>query len=125
MLFVSIVISNVSSLLVYDRQTLLDLCPSAKDFAKIDHDHDGHTTFQSLHFSGIPTHLWRTLPPLLQRKRRRRQGKRSGELVKLKALSARFPVASRGDTERYLASFSTWVRWTLPTPGWYLSSGLG
>jgi len=46
--FVSIVISNVSSLLVYDRQTLLDLRPSAKDLVKV--DYDGHTTFQPLQF---------------------------------------------------------------------------
>ncbi|CAJ1084183.1 uncharacterized protein LOC115362592 [Xyrichtys novacula] len=90
-LFVSIVISNVSSLLVYDSQTLLDPCLSAKDLVKLDPDHDGHTTFQPFHLPGIPAHLHCTHAPLPWAKRRRywcRRGKYSSQLVKLKARSA-------------------------------------
>jgi len=75
-LFVSIVIFNVISLLVYELKTLLDLRPSAKDLVKV--DHEGHMTFQPLHFpGGIPTHLRRILVPLPRRKHQCCWGKRS------------------------------------------------
>ncbi|CAJ1087269.1 ras-associated and pleckstrin homology domains-containing protein 1-like [Xyrichtys novacula] len=93
-LFVSFVISNVSSLYVYDHQTLLDLRPSAKDLVKLDPDHRGHTTSKPFHLSGIPAHLRCTFAPFPRRKRRRRRGKCSGKLVKVKALLARSSVVS-------------------------------
>ncbi|CAJ1061240.1 RNA-directed DNA polymerase from mobile element jockey [Xyrichtys novacula] len=93
-LFVSFVISKVSSLYVYDHQTLLDLRPSAKDLVKVDPDHCGHTTFKPFHPCGIPAHLRCTFAPFPRRKRRRRRGKRSGQQVKVKSLLARSSVVS-------------------------------
>nr|XP_061839065.1 uncharacterized protein LOC133621161 isoform X1 [Nerophis lumbriciformis]XP_061839075.1 uncharacterized protein LOC133621161 isoform X1 [Nerophis lumbriciformis] len=90
--FASIFVS-VSSLLVYDRQTLLDLCPSPTDMINFD---VGFSTSQSAFSPGrIPAFLSRPLAPLPRRKRLRRRGKRGGQLVKVRALLARLPVAPR------------------------------
>ncbi|KAL6461579.1 hypothetical protein MHYP_G00297230 [Metynnis hypsauchen] len=84
--------SHIKSLLVYDRQFLLDLRHSVSDLAVF--NHDGQNTLPPL-LSGIPTHLYRAWASTSQRKRRRRRGKRSGRLVKLKVCLARSSSISR------------------------------
>lgn len=54
-LFVLLVSSNVSSLLVYDHLTLLDLPLFANDFVKFDYGR--RAMFLPPHLSGILTHL--------------------------------------------------------------------
>ncbi|KAL6484014.1 hypothetical protein MHYP_G00088870 [Metynnis hypsauchen] len=68
----------------YDRQFLLDLRHSVSDLAVF--NHGGQNTLPPL-LSGIPTHLYSASTS--QRKLRRRRGKRSGRLVKLKVCLAR------------------------------------
>ena len=68
--------------IVYDCQTLLDLCFSAVNLVKYDH---GHKTLP-LFLSGVPAYLCRTPAPTPRRKRHR--GKRSGRLVRMKEYSA-------------------------------------
>ncbi|GAA6100583.1 uncharacterized protein LOC116976515 [Tachysurus ichikawai] len=77
MLFVSIIVQNVNTLLVYDRQTLLDLRLRAKDFVK----------FDSAYLCRLPASYSRG-------KRYRRRGKRSGQMVRVKAFLAHFSMAS-------------------------------
>ncbi|KAL6464601.1 hypothetical protein MHYP_G00269180 [Metynnis hypsauchen] len=84
--------SHIRSLLVYDRQFLLDLRHSVSDLAVF--NHGGQNTLPPL-LSGIPTHLYRASASTSQRKRRRRRGKRSGRLVKLKVCLARSWSISR------------------------------
>ena len=81
LLFVILVAQTVNTLLVYDRQTLLDLRISAKNL--INFDYYGQKTLPPF-LLDIPTHLCRTpaLPP--RQKRHRRRGKRSGCLVRLR-----------------------------------------
>ena len=82
LLLLTLVAHFVNTLLVYDRQTLLDLRITAKNLVKF--DHYGRKT--DPHFlSDIPTYLRRTLAPPPRRKRHRRQGKRSSCLVRLRA----------------------------------------
>lgn len=96
-LFVSCLTVNVSSLLVYNRQTLLDLRLQVKDLVKL--NQDGHQTLPPL-LSGIPAHLCRTPAPPPRRKRTcRRRGKRSGWLVKLKDYLAHCCSASKAEFE--------------------------
>ncbi|KAL6478666.1 hypothetical protein MHYP_G00120990 [Metynnis hypsauchen] len=84
--------SHIKSLLVYDRQFLLDLRHNVSDLAVF--NHGGQNTLPPL-LSGIPTHLYRASASTSQRKRRRRRGKRSGQLVKLKVCLARSSSISR------------------------------
>lgn len=88
-LFVSLVSSNISSLLVYDHLTLLDLPLFANDFVKFDYGR--RAMFLPPHLSGILTHLRCALAALPWHKRHRcHRGKSSSQLVKLKAFSAHF-----------------------------------
>lgn len=80
-LFLSLCIGEIRSLLVYDRQTLLDLQFSFKDIAALKHDEQ--KSFPPF-LSGIPAYLYRASAPPSQRKSYRHRGKRSGRLVKLK-----------------------------------------
>ncbi|XP_063334985.1 uncharacterized protein LOC134631021 isoform X1 [Pelmatolapia mariae] len=75
---------DVDSLLVYDRQVLLDLRLSPNTpVCRLGNAHKIPPPLLSL----VPTHLLRVPVPSL-RKRGRRRGKRSGRLVKLKACLA-------------------------------------
>lgn len=87
--FLLTVLNTADSLLVYDRQTLLDLRLSAKDLVKF----GGHKTLLPL-LSGIPAYLCRLPAPYPRRKRHRRRGKRSGRMVRVKACLAHFSMAS-------------------------------
>ena len=88
--FLSIVTQDVYSLLTYDRQTLLEL----QEFA-VKNVHFSYSEQKPLPplLAGIPAHLYRVLDPTSRRMRRRRRGKRSGKLVKLKACLVRSPEA--------------------------------
>ncbi|XP_055512319.1 uncharacterized protein LOC129709775 [Leucoraja erinacea] len=83
---VSILTLDVDSLLVYDRQTLLDLC-------SVDLAGGGRGTLPPL-LARAPVRLCLVLAPLPRRKRKRRRGKRGGRLVRLKACLASLPVSS-------------------------------
>ncbi|CAJ1069411.1 unnamed protein product%2C partial [Xyrichtys novacula] len=120
-LFVSFVISKVSSLYVYDHQTLLDLRPSAKDLVKVDPDHCGHTTFKPFHPCGIPAHLRCTFAPFPRRKRRRRRGKRSGQQEKWSGIWSLSSSAIAAPC-RLLAGTCRRIRWDGPSPRPLLSS---
>uniref|UniRef100_A0A8C5AN71 Reverse transcriptase domain-containing protein n=1 Tax=Gadus morhua TaxID=8049 RepID=A0A8C5AN71_GADMO len=77
-------VHNINALLVYDRQTLLDLRNAAINLKKSDYC-EGGTPFPP----DLPADLRRTLAPLPRRRRYRRRGKRSGYLVKLRLGLAR------------------------------------
>ena len=82
LLFLTLVAHTVNTLLVYDRQTLLDLRVTAKNPVKFGY----YRSKTDPHFlSDIPTYLRRNLAPSPRRKQHRRQGKRSGCLVRLRA----------------------------------------
>ncbi|KAL3965749.1 hypothetical protein ACER0C_031816 [Sarotherodon galilaeus] len=76
----------VNPLLMYNRQTLLDLRLVASDLTNT--TYTGHKTLPPF-LAGIPANLCRTLAPASRRKRFRRRGKRSGLLVKLKVYLVR------------------------------------
>lgn len=85
-LFLSTVCKNVDSLLVYDRQTLLNIRSATNDL--VNYDQSEQRT--SLPFvSAIPFYLWCTPVPLFRRRRYRHRGKRSGLLVKIKRYLAK------------------------------------
>lgn len=80
-LFLSTICKNVDSLLVYDRQTLLNIRSATNDL--VNYDRSEQRT--SLPFaSTIPFYLWRAPVPLFWRRRYRRRGKCRGLLVKIK-----------------------------------------
>ncbi|GAA6086568.1 uncharacterized protein LOC116976515 [Tachysurus ichikawai] len=91
LLFVSFIVQNVNTLLVYDRQTLLDLRVRAKGFVKF--DYGGHKTLPPL-LSGIPAYLCRVPASYSRGKRYRRRGKHSGRMVRVKAFLAHFSITS-------------------------------
>ena len=92
LLLVLLVDCTVNALLVYDRQTLLDLRSSATDIIKF--DHNGYETLPPF-LSDSPAYLRRAPAPPPRRKRHRRRGKRSGYLVRLKAGSTHPPGGVR------------------------------
>lgn len=91
-LFMSTVVQNAVSILVYNRQTLLDFRFSAKDLVRS--DLGGYKTLPPFR-SGIPACLCcpETIHLRRRPKRYRRRGKRSGQLVRLKACSVRFTTS--------------------------------
>ncbi len=96
-LFVSLAVQNVESLLVYDRQTLLNFRHSAKDLVKF--DYAGQKTLPPL-LSGIPAYLCRLPVTHPRRKHHRRRGKRGGQLVRVKTGLA---LSSMGSWTEYRA----------------------
>ncbi|KAE8297852.1 Bis(5'-adenosyl)-triphosphatase [Larimichthys crocea] len=90
--FSTLVITQIKSLLVYDRQFLLDLRHNVSTLGAF--EHGGQKTVPPL-LAGIPTHLCRALALPPRRKRLRRRGKRGGRLVKLKAWLAGSSTISR------------------------------
>uniref|UniRef100_A0A3P9MP71 Reverse transcriptase domain-containing protein n=1 Tax=Oryzias latipes TaxID=8090 RepID=A0A3P9MP71_ORYLA len=125
-LLLTTVIKNINSLLVYDRQTLLDLSffpPKLVQFR-----HDGQETPHPL-LSEVPVYLCHTSVTFQRRKRRRRRyrGKRGGKLANLKRMLTtclrRSAVASLDEfgpvhrlfpSRRSLEPVSTWL---LPVAG--------
>lgn len=103
-LFVLFFIARVNPLLMYNRQTLLDLRLVASDLTNT--TYTGHKTLPPF-LCGIPANLCRTLAPASRRKRFRRRGKRSGLLVKLKAYLVRSspaPWNKRGSVPHHVFS---------------------
>ncbi|XP_013870705.1 uncharacterized protein LOC106522286 [Austrofundulus limnaeus] len=85
LLFLSFGTSEIKSLLVYDRQTLLDLRhPVNKVSTSATWKHN---IFPEL--SGYPAHLYQTPVLPSRRKRHRRRGKRGGRLVRLRVCLSR------------------------------------
>ncbi len=109
-LFVSLAVQNVESLLVYDRQTLLNFRHSAKDLVKF--DYAGQKTLPPL-LSGIPAYLCRLHVIHPRRKRHRRQGKRGGRLVRVKTGLA---LSSMGSWIEYRAVPRLSISWRLLDP---------
>uniref|UniRef100_A0A3B3HT18 Reverse transcriptase domain-containing protein n=1 Tax=Oryzias latipes TaxID=8090 RepID=A0A3B3HT18_ORYLA len=85
-------VTNVNLLLIYDRQTLLNLRPPFRNPFQnpLQLKFPGQESRCPPLFSSIPAHLYRAPLP---RWRRRRRGRRSGLLVKLKAVRCTDPVA--------------------------------
>lgn len=83
MLILTIVPSNINSLLRYDRQVLLRIKLSLVKF-----DLNGHKTPPPPLLSDVPAHLLRAEVSLPCRRRCRRRGKRGGSLVKIKTYLA-------------------------------------
>lgn len=102
---------NVNSLLVYDRQTLLDLRPLSVNLLKPRYI-PGQRVCPPL-LSGIPPYLLRGAVAPLRRTRRRRRGKRSGRLVRLRACFAASSTASAllGLIDPLLRRFVPWHSW--------------
>ncbi|XP_054870838.1 uncharacterized protein LOC118471156 isoform X2 [Amphiprion ocellaris] len=96
LLVLLVVTVDVSSLLVYDRQALLDLRPSFEKLVSF--EPDGHKTGCPPLLSGIPA--------------RRRQGKRGGRLVKLKA----WLVLSAKTLQRIGPEYHRFVSWRTLDP---------
>ncbi|KAE8278126.1 hypothetical protein D5F01_LYC23799 [Larimichthys crocea] len=92
LVFSTLVITQIKSLLVYDRQFLLDVRHNVRTLGAF--EHGGQKTVPPL-LAGIPTHLCRALALPPRRKRLRRCGKRGGLLVKLKAWLAGSSTISR------------------------------
>lgn len=88
----TLVMVQIKSPLVYDRQLLLDLRPSVWDISAP--DYGGQKTLPQL-LSDIPAHLCRAVGPPPQRKRLWRRGKRGGCLVRLKICLAHSSSISR------------------------------
>lgn len=103
LLFLSLIVPSANSLLVYDRQTLLNiryLCEYRERVSE-----DGQKTFYSSPLLNIPAYLHR-LPIPSTRRRRRYRGRRSGRLLKLKASLACSTVA--GYTGSAFCRFISW-----------------
>ncbi len=96
LLFLSLVTNQVDSLLVYDRQELLNIRSSARNFVRF--GVGGQNIYLLPLLSDIPAFLCRAPAPPLWRKCCRRRGKRSGLLLRLKAHLA----LSSGTTNRFL-----------------------
>ncbi|XP_061840728.1 uncharacterized protein [Nerophis lumbriciformis] len=117
-LFASVVVS-VNSLLVYDRQTLLDLCPSLTGMVNF---HVGFSKSQAPYSpSRIPAFLSRPQAPLPRRRRHRRRGKRGGQLAfagsrRLLACSCR-RFAGGSSPLSLLLSLPPEARGEFPPPG--------
>ncbi|TKS65252.1 RNA-directed DNA polymerase from mobile element jockey [Collichthys lucidus] len=92
LVFSTLVITQIKSLLVYDRQFLLDIRHNVRTLDAFKHGEQ--KTVPPL-LAGIPTHLCRALALPPRRKRLRRRGKRGGRLVKLKAWLAGSSTISR------------------------------
>ena len=114
-LFVSLIVHNVNALLVYDRQTLLDLRFCAKDLVKL--DHGGHGSLPPL-LARIPAHLCLAPAPPLRRKRTRRRGKRSSRLVRLKACLAGYSSSASWTKVGAMLSLATPRRSLDPVDAW-------
>lgn len=128
LLFLLFVTHQVDSLLVYDRQELLNIRLSAGNVVRF--GVDGQNTCPPPFPSDLPAFLCRPLAPPPPRKRYRRRGKRSGLLVRLKARSAvtsenttRFPsglFAGHGASHTRSISYlylDPVVRWLVPIVG--------
>ena len=87
MLFVLLLALDVDSLLVHDRQKLLDLRFSAEDVVKL--ADGGRETLPQL-LARVPAHMWHSPVPLSRRKSYCHWGKHSSRLVRLKARLVRF-----------------------------------
>ncbi|CAI5695095.1 unnamed protein product, partial [Oreochromis niloticus] len=113
-------IARVNPLLMYNRQTLLDLRLVASDLTNT--TYTGHKTLPPF-LCGIPANLCRTLAPASRRKRFRRRGKRSGLLVKLKAYLVRSspaPWNKRGSVPHHVfspGSLEPIDAWLVPVVG--------
>ena len=119
LLLVTLVSHTVNTLLVYDRQTLLDLRISAKNLVHF--DSYGQKTLPSF-LSEFPSYICRTpASPALQ-KRPRRQGKRSGCLVRLRAGLVHFDQRGYGAAPHLCISgrsLDPVTAWLLPVVGSY------
>lgn len=115
LLILSLVLVNVKSLLVYNRQMLLDLNISAKDPAQS--DFNGHKTLPPF-LSEIPAYLCHALVLLLQPKRRR--DKYKGCLVWIKTAWCIFLCLQKMDLEWCLACQFLGTCWNPLVPSWYL-----
>lgn len=86
MLILTIVPSNINSLLCYDRQGLLKIKLSVDTLVKFDLNGQGKPPPPLL--LDVPAHLLRTEVSLPRRRRHRRQGTRGGSLFKIKVYLA-------------------------------------
>ncbi|GAA6074940.1 uncharacterized protein LOC113038370, partial [Tachysurus ichikawai] len=80
-LFLLATFNNVDSLLVYDRQTLLNIRANIENM--LIYNSGGSKTSPHLH--DLPAYLCRKPLPAQKKKRHRRRGKRGGLLVKIKS----------------------------------------
>lgn len=87
--FVPVVTNHVDSLLVYDRQALLNIRHTTENLVKF--NLHGQNAFPLPDLSGIPAHLRHAPAPPSRRKRPKRRGKHSRLQVKLKAYLALLP----------------------------------
>lgn len=92
LMFLSLFTSKIESLLVYDRQSLLDL---QQNFRYLSAFYRGEKKILPPHLSEIPTHLLRVSALPCRRKRFRRRGKRSGRMVKMRIYLAHSTYGSR------------------------------
>ena len=81
LLFITLGTNQIESLLVYDRQALLDLRHNLGELCVF--KHSGQKTVPPL-LAGIPTHLCQASAPPPRRKCPHRRGKCGGQLLKLK-----------------------------------------
>ncbi len=79
--FMFVILRNVSSLLTYDRQTLLDIKHTTEEL--LNHVQSGTQFVPPPSLTAIPDYLCRALCPLPGRRRRRRRGRRGGVAVRL------------------------------------------
>lgn len=117
LLLVTLVIHTVNTLLVYDRQTLLDLRISAKNL--VNFDSYGQKTLPPF-LSDFPSYLCHTPVPLPRRKCHRRRGKRSGCLVRLRAGLVRSDRGGYGAGPRLCISgrsLDPVAAWLVPVAG--------
>lgn len=81
-LFLSLLLNNADSLLIYNRETLLNIRLATEKLVRT--SADGQDFFPPPLLSGVPAHLGYTPTPS-HKKRFKRWRKRSGLLVKLKS----------------------------------------
>ncbi|KAL1252336.1 hypothetical protein QQF64_017029, partial [Cirrhinus molitorella] len=84
--FVLINADDDSSLLAYDRLTLLNIRATMNSLP--DCTNSGHSRTPPPSLASVPAHLWRPVCLLRGSKKRKRRGKRGGILVKLKTYLA-------------------------------------
>uniref|UniRef100_A0A1A8AHR4 Endonuclease/exonuclease/phosphatase domain-containing protein n=1 Tax=Nothobranchius furzeri TaxID=105023 RepID=A0A1A8AHR4_NOTFU len=105
LLFLSVFIFDANSLLIYERQQLLDLKISAKTISGS--YKDGQKVLPPF-LASVPPYLCRVPAPPPWRRRQRRRGKRGGKLAKMK-LSGSFPGPSSLDHRRLANPPDTWL----------------